>query len=129
MKSLVAILLTIFLISFANAQTKNNNAFELKAFVVREGSHTMTKEEFLKYGKVELNSPKLKVSSFVLFGEGELNYHKVDGNTFSSDNWTKELISKIKSENYTIVVEEISFVSATGMLRMLTKNLQIVLKR
>ena len=128
MKVLLVILSTLLVANITNAQASTNDRFDLKAFVGKEGLDTMTKEEFLKCGKVELNYSKLKVNSFLLIFEGELSYRKIDGNSFNYD-WVKELLNKIKKETYTLIISDITFFRVDGVLVNMNKDLRIVLKK
>jgi len=129
MKRVVAIISTFFFICIANAQNSNSNNFELKAFVGKEGLDTMAKEEFLKYGKVELNSEKLKVNSFTLSFIGGCipTIRNCEGNSINQD-WIKEIIAKSKKEILEVFIDEVSFYSLKGNLNQVPKGFIIVLK-
>ncbi len=66
MKRFVFVIAAFLLVNIGDAQVSSAEAFELKAFVGKEGLDTITRENFLKFGKIELNSSKLKVNSFNL---------------------------------------------------------------
>lgn len=65
MKLILVFLFFIFS-SISFAQNENKDEFVLTPFVGKIGLDTMTREEFIGYGKLQFNSHKIKVQSFLL---------------------------------------------------------------
>lgn len=133
MKFLLTILFFIFC-SDSFAQVESNNEFVLTPFVGKIGLDTMTREEFIKYGKLEFNSDRIKIKSFLLAiscadcSIKDIALYSYEGDSFVDERTLALLKPETNKGNVSIVFLGIKFTNTKNQVIEFDKNFGIILK-
>ena len=133
MKSIFLLMASVFIAGFIHAQSTAIDTSKLKIYVGKEGLDTMTVNDFMNYGKVEVNSPVLQVRGFILGFVGmncvecEMATAHFHGNTFGKDIVSKN-IKSVKTGFIQVSITNIVLVDANGKETQSDKECDLILK-
>jgi len=133
MKRVFLLIMTFFITGFICAQTSAIDTARLKAYVGKEGVDTMTADDFLNYGKIELNDPKLQIRSYTLTllgiscTECEMSYEQFNSNMLKRD-WISKTLNDMNVKLLQATIGDLRLFDSAGHDITSKKEFTFILK-
>lgn len=131
-KKTIFLFFSFLLFQYLIFAQSNNDDFVLTPFVGKIGLDTMSREEFIKYGKLQFNTDKIKIQSFVLClsckGYQDVSCYPYQGDSFVDERTMKLITTNDKKYPTWVTFVDIKFINTRNKMIDFDKNYAVTLK-